>query len=562
MTNESKEKKELLLHIEDLQIRLDEAEETLQAIRRGDVDALVVRGEHGDQIFTLEGEDYTYRVLIEKMNEGAGKLNAEGIILYANSKLAQMLSIPLEQLIGSPMKNYIHPDHMETYETLFTKGFIDSSAGEILLKTGEKSFVPARFSTSRIYTNRQGELSIIITDLTAFKEQDAALQESEQRLADIIDFLPDAIFAIDLSGSVIAWNRAMEELTGVKRKDILGKDNYEYAMTFYGKKIPALIDQALGYVAVDEKNFDFVRREGDILIAQGDINLKGKTLTLWRKIAPLRDSHGNIVGAIESFHDISELKKMEKTLQKAYDELEIRVKERTSQLEAVNSELESFSYSVSHDLRAPLRAIDGFSRMILKRHGANFDEDTQNKFNVIRHNTETMGQLIDGLLELSRLGRKALVMSTIDMDNIIKEVWEEIQVINQNRKMSLVIKPPPQAFGDRQLMRQVYSNLLANAVKFTKNKDVAQIETGGFTDREKGSVYYVKDNGAGFDMAYYDKLFGVFQRLHRTEEFEGTGIGLATVQRIINKHGGHVWAEGKVDEGATFYFSLPLQKNK
>ena len=236
------------------------------------------------------------------------------------------------------------------------------------------------------------------------------------------------------------------------------------------------------------------------------------------------------------------------------------MKERTSQLEALNAELESFSYSVSHDLRMPLRAIDGFSKMILKKQGANFDEDTLNKFNVIRRNTETMGQLIDGLLELSRLGRKAMTMSIIDMDNLIREVWEEIEVINPGRKMSLAVKSTPQGFGDRQLIRQVYSNLLANAVKFTKNRDVALIETGGFTDDVKGNIYYVKDNGAGFDMTYYNKLFGVFQRLHSSEEFEGTGIGLATIQRIINKHGGRVWAEGKVDEGATFYFSLPASQ--
>jgi len=195
--------------------------------------------------------------------------------------------------------------------------------------------------------------------------------------------------------------------------------------------------------------------------------------------------------------------------------------------------------------------------MILKKQGAKFDEDTLNKFNVIRRSTETMGQLIDSLLELSRLGRKALTMSLIDMDNLIREVWEEIEVINPGRKMSLSIKSTPQGFGDRQLIRQVYSNLLTNAVKFTKNRDVALIETGGFADEMKGNIYYVKDNGAGFDMSYYDKLFGVFQRLHISEEFEGTGIGLATVQRIINKHGGRIWAEGKVNEGAAFYFTLP-----
>ncbi len=403
----------------------------------------------------------------------------------------------------------------------------------------------------------------VIEDITERKQMEAALKESERRLADIIDFLPDATLAIDLSGNVIAWNRAMEEMTGVKAEDMLGKSNHEYAIPFYGRRRPILIDLIFESDEEIEKNYDFVKREGDVLLTETCMAVGAHPRVLWGKARPLYNSNGNVIGAIESVRDITELRQAKEDLQKAHDELEIRVKERTSQLEALNAELESFSYSVSHDLRAPLRAIDGFSRMILKKQGAKFNEDTLNKFNVIRHNTETMGKLIDGLLELSRLDRRDMIMSIIDMDNLIREIWEEIEVINPGRKMSLTVNPAPQGFGDIQLIRQVYSNLLSNAVKFTKNRDVALIETGGFTDDEKGNIYYVKDNGAGFDMAYYKKLFGVFQRLHGTEEFEGTGIGLATIQRIINKHGGRVWAEGKVDKGATFYFSLPaLQTQK
>ncbi|MEN6623522.1 MAG: PocR ligand-binding domain-containing protein [Smithella sp.] len=398
-------------------------------------------------------------------------------------------------------------------------------------------------------------------EITDRKRMEAALKESERKLSDIIDFLPDATFAIDLSGKAIAWNRAVEAMTGVKAKDILGKGNYEYTMAFYGIRRPMLIDLIFRSNEEIEKKYIFIKREGNVLLAEADVPLRGVVPhTLSGKTGPLYDDNGNIVGAIESIRDITELKRAKEALQKAHDELEIRVKERTSQLEALNAELESFSYSISHDLRAPLRAIDGFSMMILKKQGTNFDKDTQHKFNVIRHNTEIMGQLIDGLLELSRLGRKCMNMSIIYMDNIINEVWEEIEIINQERKISLSIKAMPPGFGDVQLIRQVYSNLLSNAVKFTKNRDVAVIEAGGYTDDKRGNIYYVKDNGAGFDMNYYDKLFGVFQRLHSTEDFEGTGIGLATTQRIVSKHGGRLWAEGKVNEGATFYFSLPVSQ--
>jgi two-component system sensor kinase len=231
------------------------------------------------------------------------------------------------------------------------------------------------------------------------------------------------------------------------------------------------------------------------------------------------------------------------------------LKERTVQLEAANKELESFSYSVSHDLRAPLRAIDGYARMILKKQGYNFDEDTLNKFNVIRSNAQMMGQLIDDLLAFSRLGRKQMSMSKIDMDQLVRDVWKELQAINPDRNMELTLKGVLPGYGDRALIKQVYFNLLGNAVKFTKHMDAAYIEAGGDTDGNE-DVYYVKDNGVGFDMAYYDKLFGVFQRLHSADDFEGTGVGLAIVQRIIHRHGGRVWAEGKPDKGTCFYFTL------
>jgi light-regulated signal transduction histidine kinase (bacteriophytochrome) len=247
---------------------------------------------------------------------------------------------------------------------------------------------------------------------------------------------------------------------------------------------------------------------------------------------------------VGSFRDITERKRAEEEL--------IR---RTALLEEANRELESFSYSVSHDLRAPLRAIDGFARMLLKKHGHEFDEDSLRKFNIIRSSSQQMGQLIDDLLEFSRLGRKHMSVTALDMEAIAREVWKELQAGNPERNMSLAINGLPAAYGDKALIKQVYANLLANAVKFTRHRDRASIETGSFQERNE-RVYYVKDNGVGFDMAYRDKLFQIFQRLHKTEEFEGTGIGLANVQRIINKHGGRVWAEGKPDQGATFYFTL------
>jgi two-component system sensor kinase len=275
---------------------------------------------------------------------------------------------------------------------------------------------------------------------------------------------------------------------------------------------------------------------------------------------------GEIQGVFAAARDVTELRQAQSDLRKSHEELERRVeertvelKERTEALEAANKELESFSYSVSHDLRAPLRAIDGYARMILKKEGDKFDEETMRKFNVIRSSSQMMGQLIDDILTLSRVVKKHLSTAQLEMDAVIREVWKEIETINPERNIKLTVRDVPAAYGDRTFIKQVYANLLSNAAKFTKGRDPALIETGGYIEGNE-NVYYVKDNGVGFEMEYYDKLFGIFQRLHKPEEFEGTGVGLATVERVVQRHGGRVWAEGKVNEGAIFYFTLPQRR--
>jgi signal transduction histidine kinase len=242
--------------------------------------------------------------------------------------------------------------------------------------------------------------------------------------------------------------------------------------------------------------------------------------------------------------------------------LEDQVAERTQALEMTNAELESFSYSVSHDLRAPLRAIHGFSRILLEDHGTKLEPEAQRLLGVIDQNTRRMGHLIDDLLAFSRLGRQGLSAGRVDMSELTRLVADEIRrgEGEQNGHVEITIGSLLPAHGDRALLRQVISNLLHNAVKFARGRPNARVEVGSRPDGRE-TVYHVKDNGAGFDTRYMDKLFGVFQRLHSNEEFEGTGVGLAIVKRIVQRHGGRVWAEGKVNEGATFYFSLPHGEN-
>lgn len=239
-----------------------------------------------------------------------------------------------------------------------------------------------------------------------------------------------------------------------------------------------------------------------------------------------------------------------------YAELEQRVKERTRQLEAINNDLEAFSYTLSHDLRAPLRAITSFSDILLEDHSQNLTDEGKRITRKIIDGGKNMNKLIDHLLVFFRNGKKELSKLKVSMQELVNEMTNDIKEQETSREINFLVHELPAAMADATLISEVWTNLLSNAVKYTTCKQKALIEIGGRAGEEE-LIYYVKDNGAGFDMEHYEKLFGVFQRLHSAKEFEGTGVGLASVQRIVNRHGGKVWAEGKVNEGATFYFSLP-----
>lgn len=253
---------------------------------------------------------------------------------------------------------------------------------------------------------------------------------------------------------------------------------------------------------------------------------------------------------------MSVLEERAKQVNQLNTELEQRVSARTAQLEAANDELEAFSYSVSHDLRTPLRAIDGYSHILLEDYSDKLDDEGKRLLNVVRDNTGRMAQLIDDILKFSRTGRMELAFSEIDMKKMASGVFEELRATASDSNVLLEIGQLPATRGDSAMMRQVFVNLLSNAIKFSRINKAPRIRVGSSV-KDGEIIYYVNDNGAGFDMKFADKLFGVFQRLHSVTEFEGTGIGLAIVKRIISRHGGRVWADGKVNEGATIYFALP-----
>jgi light-regulated signal transduction histidine kinase (bacteriophytochrome) len=276
--------------------------------------------------------------------------------------------------------------------------------------------------------------------------------------------------------------------------------------------------------------------------------------------SPLKDRGGVARGGVCAFRDITRNKAVEHEIRRLNDELEIRVLQRTAQLEAANHELEAFSYSVSHDLRAPLRHISGFSQLLLEEFGTTLVPEARSYAERIQSGAHKMGLLVDELLNLARVGRHALNLRMTNLNELVTDVVAMLQPEKKDREVEWAIGELPRLECDPILVKQILQNLLANALKFTRPRARALIEVACATDKQSGQpVLMVRDNGTGFDMKYINKLFGVFQRLHREEDFEGTGIGLATVQRIVKKHGGRVWAEAAPDQGAAFYFTLAAE---
>ena len=371
------------------------------------------------------------------------------------------------------------------------------------------------------------------------RERTSALEALNRELDDLYNNAPCGYHSVDGNGLFVRMNETELKWLGYSRDEVIGKMgpadlHTPESLEIYKQRFPAF--QRTGVSS--DVEYEFRRKDGTLL-------------PVVLNATAVRDRDGRFLMSRSTIFDNTERKRAAEQL----DALNASLKRHTAQLESANKELESFSYSVSHDLRSPLRAIDGFSRIVQEDHAGKLDAEGQRLLGVIRDNSRKMAQLIDDLLEYSRLGRKPLSTGAIDMNRLVEEVLGELQVHGE-KPPKLVLGALPPARGDATLLKQVWTNLLANAIKFSVKREHPVIEVSG---HENGAecVYCVKDNGAGFDMKYYDKLFGVFQRLHSEEQFEGTGVGLAIVQRVVFRHGGRVWAEGKVDEGAAFYFSLP-----
>jgi PAS domain S-box-containing protein len=384
-------------------------------------------------------------------------------------------------------------------------------------------------------------------DLQALYEK---LRESEEKYRRFVENAADIIYRTDGEGRFIYVNPVSLKIFGYSEDEFMGK---HYLELFH----PNFRNKARQFYATQFFNGQFTS-----YLEFPAVNKEGKQFWLGQNVQPLMED-GQIIGFQAVARDITERVLAEEAMQRSDEEvrklnaeLEHRVLERTAQLENANKELEAFSYSVSHDLRAPLLTINGFTQFLGMHLGDKLDDEGKRLLSVIRTNTQIMQNLISALLMLSKTNKKELEMVQIDMQELARETYTDIASAEAQQKIEIEIPPMPGIRGDRLLLRQVWSNLLSNAIKFTLAKDQRSIVLGGRTEEHR-NVYFVKDSGAGFDMKDAGKLFGVFSRLHSDEEFEGTGIGLSIVRRVVHRHRGDVWAEGEVGKGATFYFALP-----
>jgi PAS domain S-box-containing protein len=530
-----------------------------------------------------------FRLLLDGVKDYAiYMLDPEGHVISWNEGAARIKGYQSEEILGKHFSCFYLPEDREAgkpsreLQESLSQGRFEDQAQRVR-KDGSAFWANVVITPMYDDSGRLSGFSKISRDITerrrveeALHEQSKALETQTLMLQSVLDSMAEGLVAADEQGKFLIWNRAAERIMGYGPANLPAREWSEY----YGSYLPD------GVTLFPTEQLPLVRAiHGEASHAEIFVRNPKVAEGTWIEASgnPLKEK-GVVRGGVVAFRDITKRKADEREIQKLNDELEHRVTERTAQLETANKELEAFSYSVSHDLRAPLRHIGGFSKMLVEEFGSTLDPTAQHYLDRIQSGTQKMGLLVDELLALARVGRYALKRQPTRLNSIVAEVISILQPESDGRQVEWVVAELPEVECDPVLVKQIFQNLLANALKFTRSRadgnaktPPSTLETGAgarartpaparavievsYTEEDGQPVFRVRDNGIGFNMKYVDKLFGVFQRLHRAEQFEGTGIGLATVHRIVQKHGGRVWAEAEPDRGATFYFTLSAGK--
>ncbi len=485
-----------------------------------------------DAIISVDEEQ---RILI--FNQGA-----ERIFGYT---AAEMLGQPLDMLLPERFAE-AHRGHIRRFGTEPETARDMSRRPEVHGRRKDGTEFPAEASISKVKENGNIQFTVFLRDISARKQAEAALRESEEVFRRLFEDANDPNLLIK-NGCFVECNAATMKLLGYSSKSEFLNYSPSKVSPAYQPDGRSSDEKAAEMIAIALRvgyhRFEWIHARAD-----------GSTIPIEVTLTPITVGGEVILHTL--WRDITERKRAEEEIRQLNVNLERRVIERTTELQAANQELEAFSYSVSHDLRSPLRSIDGFSQAVLEDCADKLDDQGREHLNRVRAATQHMGLLIDDLIKLARVARAEMHRESVDLSALAAAVLAELQKSEPERRVECRIKPGLTAEGDARLLRVALDNLLGNAWKFTGKTANARIEFGALPPETGGPAYFVRDNGAGFDMTYAGKLFGAFQRLHTAHEFPGTGVGLATVQRIVHRHGGRVWAEGAVGKGTTFYFTL------
>ena len=491
-------------------------------------------------------EEEKFRKLIESVRDAIVIVNHVGEIHLVNAQTEKSFGYSREELIGKKIEILVperlqagHASHRNTYSQAPRPRKMGAGL-ELYGRRKDGSEFPVEVCLTPLETGEGMLISSAIRDITARKKAEKEFREIEQRFLILVDRVQDcAIIFLDPLGRVSAWNSGAERLKGYQPGEVIGR-SFE---CFYLKE-----EVVRGKPAHELK----------VAASTGHFNDEGWRVRkdgskFWANVivTALRDPDGELLGFAKITRDITDRRRTEQEI----SDLNTDLKEKLAELVTLNKELESFSYSVSHDLRAPLRHIDGFARILKEEHAVGLSQEGHCYLDRVLQAANHMGHLIDDVLNLARIGRKELVRHKVKLDELIRQAMADLPSESETREIEWCIEPLPEVDCDAGLLKLVFSNLLSNAVKFTRTRQPARIEVGS-REVDGRTALFVRDNGVGFDTKYADKLFGVFQRLHSQEEFEGTGVGLATVQRIIRRHGGEIWAESELGHGTTFFFTL------
>jgi PAS domain S-box-containing protein len=495
-------------------------------------------------------------------------LDATGVILEANLTVASLLGVERDMLVGRRFSSYLMAEDQEIFlhfcEQHFESGAAQSC--ELLLMPNGRPPFWARLEAPPARTgelDRFAPYQIMLSDITERKQMEETLRRSERQLSDVIDFLPDATLAVDSEKRIIVWNKAIERMTGLKAEEMIGKGDYEYAIPFYGERRPILMDRAWDREQNIAESYSQLDREGESLSAETFCGALygGRGAYVFAKVSPLHDQNGQVIGAIESIRDISELKQSEDMLGKAYAELESQVEERTMQLLESNRDLEHFAHIASHDLREPLLLIQAFGRRLANKYGALLDASGQGYLQRIEILTERLTRLLNSMLLYSQVATRPNPTAPVDLTQIAGEVVGDLQMRLEQSGGRVELADLGCIEADHLQMHQLLQNLLANALKYhhpgrppvVKITSRLRVDEAGASWRD----ITVEDNGIGFAESQGSRLFEMFHRHHPEALQEGSGIGLAICKRIVERHGGTITASGRPGEGAKFIVSLP-----